>query len=141
MNWTEEQFAAHQARLKLPAIAAETPVDRPLRIPKPRMNKWEAAYDAELRVKWAAGVIQWYAFEPFKLRLADNTYYTPDFAVIDGGKLEFHEVKGFWREDALVKFKVAAEKFPFLFCAWRKLRVSEGGGWELIRYIKGGAAE
>ena len=135
MNWTESDLARH---LGSQFVVTTKPVDQ--LEPKqrgPRMNKWEAEYDAELRVKWAAGVIQWYGFEPIKLRLADSTYYTPDFAVMDAGKLEFHEVKGFWREDALVKFKVAAEKFPFMFLAWRKRKVREGGGWELIRNIKG----
>ncbi len=136
VNWTEEQLRAHigsQFVGTTKPLAQLEPKQR-----GSRMNKWEAEYDAELRVKWGAGVIQWYGFEAIKLRLADSTYYTPDFAVMDAGKLEFHEVKGFWREDALVKFKVAAEKFPFLFLALRKRKVCEGGGWELIRTINRG---
>jgi len=35
------------------------------------------------------------------------------------GALEAHEVKGRWTDDALVKIRVAAEKFPFAFIAIR----------------------
>jgi hypothetical protein len=64
------------------------------------------------------GEIQAYRFEPIKLRLADRTFYTPDFMVIRDDQIEFHEVKGFWEDDARVKIKVAAEMFPeFLFVA------------------------
>lgn len=51
-------------------------------------------------------------------RLADKTFYTPDFVVLaPDGVLEMHEVKGFWEEDARVKIKVAAAQFPFRFVA------------------------
>lgn len=46
------------------------------------MNKTEAAYAARLRALQAAGEVQWHRFEGMKLRLADNTFYTPDFAVM-----------------------------------------------------------
>ena len=48
--------------------------------------------------------------------------------------LEFHEVKGFWRDDARVKIKVAAEHFPFKFVAVRKKKLSEGGGWDVEEF-------
>ncbi|MGB1012793.1 MAG: hypothetical protein ACPG4T_01570 [Nannocystaceae bacterium] len=43
--------------------------------------------------------------------------YTPDFFVVtDDGKMICYETKGQRREDAIVKIKAAAEKFPwFLF--------------------------
>jgi hypothetical protein len=51
-----------------------------------------------------------------KFRLADNTFYTPDFMVVMAdGLLEAHEVKGFWEDDARVKIKVAASLFPIQF--------------------------
>lgn len=46
------------------------------------MNKTEAAYAAWLDALQAAGEIQWHRFEGLKLRLANNTFYTPDFAVM-----------------------------------------------------------
>ena len=60
----------------------------------------------------------WYKFEGLKFRLANNTFYTPDFAVmIRDGQIQLHEVKGYWRDDAKVKIKMAAELYPFEFIA------------------------
>lgn len=91
------------------------------------MNKTEAAYADFLEAKKRAGAIADYRFECAKLRLADKTFYTPDFMVLDpDGSIEFHEVKGFWEEDARVKIKVAAAQFPFVFVAVKRVK----GGWE-----------
>jgi len=82
------------------------------------MNKLEARYAFELEARKRAGEVVWFLFEPFNLRLAERTYYRPDFAVmLADGTLEVHEVKGFWEDDARVKVKVAAAKFPFVFRA------------------------
>lgn len=82
------------------------------------MNKTEAAYAAYLDAQKKTGLIADYRFEAVKLRLADKTFYTPDFVVLaPDGVLEMHEVKGFWEEDARVKIKVAAAQFPFRFLA------------------------
>ena len=147
MGWTEEQYRDYLAsrnavpeapKPKRRKVTSEAEIARVCtQVPRSRQNKWEEAYEAELRIRLAAGEIQWFSFEPIKLRLADNTFFTPDFAVLIGGKLEFHEIKGFLRDDANVKFKVAAELFPFLFLMFRKKRISEGGGWELIKSIDG----
>lgn len=82
------------------------------------MNRTEAAYDQRLRDALMIGDVLWYRFEGLKLRLADNTFYTPDFAVmLSNGQIECHEVKGFWQDDARVKIKVAASQYPFRFIA------------------------
>ena len=95
------------------------------------MNKTEARYAQELQLMQRAGLIRWHGFEALKLRLADNTFYTPDFAVVaQDGVLEMHEVKGFWEDDARVKIKVAASLFPFRFVAVRAIPKRKGGGWE-----------
>lgn len=76
------------------------------------MNKWETRYAEGLAIQKNAGLIREFYFEPFKLRLAKNTYYKIDFLVVPVlGPWEIHEVKGFWRDDARVKFKVAAEQY------------------------------
>jgi hypothetical protein len=96
------------------------------------MNKTEAAYDSHLALKQHAGEIQWRKFEGLKLRLADNTFYTPDFAVMNAeGVMECHEVKGFWQDDARAKIKIAADLYPFRFIAVRAKPKKEGGGWEV----------
>jgi len=94
------------------------------------MNKTEAAYDAHLALLEAAGEIQWRRFEGVKLRLADATFYTPDFAVMAAdGVIEMHEVKGFWMDDARAKIKIAADQYPFRFIAMKARAKKDGGGW------------
>lgn len=90
-------------------------------VPKPRrgsMNKLEARFANEvLRPQRVSCEIIWWDFEPFKVRLADGAWYTPDFAAIDTVGLVLFECKGFWREAARVRIKVAADKYPFRFVA------------------------
>lgn len=92
-------------------------------------NKLEAAYEAHLEMLHRAGEIDGYKFEGIKLRLADNTFFTPDFLVFaSDGVVELHDTKGTttkkradgskdkapWiEEDAKIKLKVVAELFPF----------------------------
>lgn len=99
------------------------------------MNKTEAAYAAHLELLKRAGAVQWIRFEGLKLRLADATFYTPDFAVMAAdGVIECHEVKGFWTDDARVKVKVAADQYPFRFLAIKALPKKQGGGWAVERF-------
>jgi len=96
------------------------------------MNKTEAAYDQHLALLQHAGQILWRRFEGLKLRLADNTFYTPDFAVMAAdGVIECHEVKGYWQDDARAKIKIAADQYPFRFIAIKARAKKEGGGWEV----------
>ena len=93
-------------------------------------NKTEEAYGNHLEAMRKEGKIVWYRFEGLKLRLADNTFYTPDYAVMRStGQIECHEVKGHWQDDARVKIKVAAEMYPFRFVAVKTRAKKEGGGW------------
>lgn len=102
-----------------------------------RMNDTEKAYQTEvLAPLLRQGLIARFDFEPEKLRLADNTYYSPDFRVVAvGGLVAFHEVKGFWRDDARVKIKIAAELHPYKFVAVmvKKIAKKRGGGWSFSR--------
>lgn len=102
------------------------------RLPTGAMNKTEEAYARDLRDAQSLGDIQWWKFEGCKLRLADSTFYTPDFNVMAAdGVLEMHEVKGFWTDDARVKIKVAASLYPFRFKAIRARAKNDGGGWAI----------
>lgn len=92
------------------------------------MNQTEARYAGRLDgLKHAGKIVAW-AYEAVKLRLADRTFYTPDFLVVmTDGSIEIHEVKGHWEDDARVKIKVAARMYPwFRFRAVKSAR----GGWE-----------
>lgn len=96
-----------------------------------QMNKLETDYAGYLREAQIGGEIDWYAYEGIKLRLADATFYTPDFFVMNrAGELECHEVKGYWEDDARVKIKVAATLFPFRFRAVTRVTKKDGGGWK-----------
>jgi hypothetical protein len=94
-------------------------------------NRTEARFDAALAALRAGGEIREYWFEPAKLRLAGRTFYTPDFlAVRADGSLAAVEIKGFLRDDAAVKVKVAADKYKFIdfFLAF-----ADGRGWDVRR--------
>jgi hypothetical protein len=96
------------------------------------MNKTEAAYAATLDARRCAGEVAWFKFEGVKLRLADSTFYTPDFAVmLADGVLEMHEIKGFMHDDANVKIKVAADIYPMRFFIIRAGLKRDGGGWKV----------
>ncbi len=107
--------------------------------PRGQMNKTEAAYADHLKMLERTGVIAWFAYEAIKFRLANNTFYTPDFLVmLSDGQLEVHEVKGrkgegyYAEDDAKVKIKVAAALYPMLFrvvwpdreCWWKQETIS-----------------
>lgn len=99
------------------------------RTPKHAPNKTEARYGEHLDSLYRAGKIKGFGFQRYTLRLADDTRYTPDYHVVTlDDVLELHEVKGFMRDDAHVKLKVAAEMFPhpFRLATWTK-----AGGWEI----------
>lgn len=150
MRWSEQQLTEYLERTGAPAPqqAVDTsnpPFAVPLtakqamqalgRLPVGTMNKTERSYAGRLDQMKYAGKILWYGFEAIKLRLADNTFYTPDFAVMaDDGVIELHEVKGFWTDDARVKIKVAADKFPFRFMAMKPRAQKAGGGWEVEEF-------
>ena len=91
------------------------------------MNATELAYANYLEGLKRAGDVLWYKFEGVKLRLANNTFLSPDFVVIArDGQVEIHEVKGFMLDDANVKLKVAAETYPFIF---KLIKKGKGGAW------------
>lgn len=96
------------------------------------MNKTERAYADTLDLLQKAGEVASWKFEAVKLKLAGATFYSPDFLVIlPCGRVEMHEVKGFWMDDARVKLKVAAESFPwFIFKAIKK----SGRGWDIEEF-------
>lgn len=93
------------------------------RYKKGEMNRLESEYAKTLEELRSEGEIVDYWYEGVTLRLAPRTSYTPDFMVMTSEmEIEMHEVKGFWRDDARVKFKVAADMYPFRFVAITKAR-------------------
>ena len=88
------------------------------------MNRLEARYAEHLETRRIAGQIAAYWYESMKFRLADKTWYTPDFMVmLADGELQLHETKGgFVREDAIIKLKITSATY---WC-FRVFRVTEG---------------
>jgi hypothetical protein len=100
-----------------------------------QMNKTEEAYANTLRQRQNAGEVAWFKFEGVKLRLADNTFYSPDFAVmLADGQMEMHEVKGHWMDDARAKIKIASDLYPFRFVAVKVQTKKAGGGWQVEEF-------
>ena len=105
------------------------------------LNKTEARYETHLEQRRIVGEVIWYRFEGVTLKLADDTRYTPDFAVLMAdGLLACHEVKASEKrrskagtvyrkprieDDARVKIEVAASIYPFVF----KVVYEEDGNW------------
>jgi hypothetical protein len=103
-------------------MSKERDVQSPIRargiVKEPKMNGMEAAYAGLLDLRKKCGEIVEYWFQAFTFKLADDCRYTPDFVVmLPDGVLEVYEVKGFWRDDAKVKIRVASAMFPFSFRA------------------------
>lgn len=118
-----------------PAPKAQTATTRMQalgRLPGGEMNKTEAAYNRLLETRLGTGEIRWFRFEPLNIRLGPKCFYSVDFMVmLYDGTLEAHEVKGFWQDDALAKFKTAAATMPFKFKAVRMVK----GNFETILEI------
>lgn len=137
LRWSEEQLAAHERTRQ--AAKAVTPANIKARLQAlgrlrdGSMNKTEARYAAHLDVLKHQGQILWYEFEGIKLRLADRTHLTMDFAVmLSNGMLQMHDVKGakaIVEDDARAKMKVAADKYPFAF--FFVYPDKQSGGWLL----------
>lgn len=108
------------------------------RLKQGQRNKLEAAYEARLQLQQQAGEVLWFRFEGMKFRLADNTFYTPDFNILlPDGSLEMHDTKGsraIFSDDAKVKIKVASSMYPFRFFAVFPKRKKDGGGFEFVEY-------
>lgn len=142
MGWSYEEtlkYAPEYAHEHpdAPGQRAEIGTKRPAgKVDDRGMNKLEAGFSRYLDDLESRGPILSYRFEPFKLRLAGRTYYSPDFAVrLKNGNLAILEVKGFMRDDASVKTKTAAEQFAWLgsFYLVRKDRACQAG-WD-VRFV------
>ena len=76
-------------------------------------NKLESAYMAYLAGQKGHGYIIDFGFEAIKLKIGvKRCWYTPDFWVMTTRGLEFHETKGFMRDDARCKLQSAARQYP-----------------------------
>jgi hypothetical protein len=102
---------------------SQTPKKALLSTDEAKLNKTERAFLAHLRNCYH----EWIGIQAMTLKLADDCRYTPDFEHFGGHQLIFYEVKGFWRDDARVKIKVAARMFVWArFVAVQRIK----GEWK-----------
>lgn len=88
-------------------------LSRSRRIKEKGMNKTEKEFSKILDSALASGEIARWQFEEVTLKIAPSTRYIPDFvAVMPTGTWQVFEIKGHLEDDAAVKFKAAAEKYP-----------------------------
>lgn len=101
----------------------------------------ERRYAELLESRKIVGEIVAWQYECVKLHLGGGAWYLPDFVVIrdepDGRRVsEIHEVKGFWREAAKVRLKVAVEKFWWFDFFVVYAGGKKGGSFEIERWSK-----
>lgn len=103
------------------------------------LNKTEQAFFDYLKSREDPGVPRTVLPpQSITLRIANGCRYTPDFVVayhhsigIPSVDLVAYEVKGFMRDDAAVKIKVAATAFPWIAFHLVTKLPGGGGGWSI----------
>jgi hypothetical protein len=99
-------------------------------------TKPERLYAARLERLAAEGAVAGWMWKPIRFRLAERTFYEPDFMVVLADlEVAFDEVKGArgWEldDESRTKWKVAAEAHPmFRF----RGAVLAKAGWEIEEY-------
>lgn len=90
-----------------------------------KLNKTERAFLSYLRMLGHPDI----GVQDLTLKIGDDCRFTPDFRSIDqNGRFCIWETKGYMRDDALVKLKVAARKFSrFDFYLVKK----NGASWDI----------
>ena len=105
---------------------------RPTRIPAYRSDT-ERQYTEYLELLRRTGeIVNWF-YEDSKWKLADGTYYIPDFMVVYKDKIVFVEIKGYTKgrfgEKGVLKFKWCAERYKMFY--WRLVQKNKGN-WETV---------
>lgn len=109
---------------------------------KGKMTKPEQAFAWWLKKEEMEGrVVSWF-FERLTLTLTRGRrpgsramLYTPDFLVVLlGPSFRIVEIKGpYTREDSVLKFKMAADLFPFF--EWQMIQIGKEGKAKVLRHI------
>lgn len=91
-------------------VKSSAPQPRPF---APYRSKWELDYSRHLDALKAAGVLVGWSYEPTSFLIGIGARYTPDFLLLFADDHdEWHEVKGYRREAAIVRIKAAALRYP-----------------------------
>lgn len=121
----------HQTKPKKPSGKATRVKTQPSK-DEAGLNKLEQAWLEVLRRRMNDGAVRHIGIQDHGLKIGDHCRYHPDFMTIDTeGQITFWETKGFMRDDAQVKIKVAARTFPFYrFVLVKRRTKAQGGGFE-----------
>lgn len=142
-NWQQQIYDDYQKRkgLQAASLPSVEPAKQIIRQSKREPNKTERRFEMDYLTGWlAAQEIKNYEYEGMTLEIANGCTYTPDWAVntrfggtirwqseiefgYPGMPLKFYEIKARQMifDDAVVKLKVAAAKYPqfqFFLCAY-----------------------
>lgn len=110
-----------------PALPTAAPVKKRIRQNSAGLNKTEQAFFDHLSQQQANPVLS----QAITLRLANGVRYTPDFMIAGGpgAYVSAYEVKGFMRDDAAIKLKVAAALYTWI--DFYLVTKRKGGGWDV----------
>lgn len=153
IRWTPDQLADFQAK-RFPAPVPAKPGTKARaaqpeapktgldalyalgRIAKGKMNGTETAYAQRLEALKHDGTIIDWKFHVLRVRLADNTYYEPDFIVMTAEReLQIHECKGsFTTDKGQIKVKLCAEVLPWFRVF--KCSKQKDGSWVIQEFNK-----
>lgn len=118
-----------QGKPLIEVLVPEPPAKTGKEDPLDDLNKTERAYYDHI-----INTMSFHALwvQQINLRLAKKTWYRPDFVMWTyRGEIRVMEVKGFMRDDAAVKVKMAAEIYrQFRFFVVTKKKLKDGGGWD-----------
>lgn len=101
--------AQPDAKPALPSINFLSPKESLIKKGSEFGSKMEVQFFAEFESQH-----KWLVPHAMTFRLGDDCRYTPDFMAIKDNELIAYEIKGFMRDDALVKIKVASRLFGFI---------------------------
>lgn len=93
-----------------PANTPITPQKGRLRQNTTGLNKTEQAFKKYMQPSVEGVLLD----QAITLKIANGCRYTPDFVLIEMPNVAAYEVKGFMRDDAAVKLKVAASLYPWI---------------------------
>ncbi len=92
---------------RLMAVARPTPAPQ-------YASGLERDWATQLELRRRVGLLVEWRHEAITLQLAEGSRFTPNFfVVLPNGEIELQEVKGYMREAANVRLKVAARQFPW----------------------------
>lgn len=97
-------------------------------------SKLESDFALWLETAKRSGAIVEYRYEPFRVRLADSTYYKVDFLVVlPDGRVVLVETKGWHKNmrDSISRWRIAADTLPWFHWV---LATRKRGAWEFKHY-------